>query len=51
MKKTTKGVVGLFTAGSMLLVVPALTFGAGTASASCPTDGAQSVEARRSPTR
>ncbi|MBB4981477.1 C40 family peptidase [Streptomyces nymphaeiformis] len=44
MKKTTKGVVGLFTAGSMLLVVPILAFGAGTASASCPTDGAQSVD-------
>ncbi|MGW3389884.1 C40 family peptidase [Streptomyces cinereoruber] len=44
MKKTTKGVVGLFVAGSMLLVVPVLAFGAGTASASCPTDGAQSVD-------
>ncbi|MGW6561626.1 C40 family peptidase [Streptomyces hydrogenans] len=43
MKKTTKGVVGLFAAGSMLLVVPVLAFGAGTASAPCPTDGAQSV--------
>ncbi|MFH9728445.1 C40 family peptidase [Streptomyces sp. NPDC017254] len=44
MKKTAKGVVGLFTAGSMLLVVPVLAFGAGTASASCPTGGAQSVD-------
>lgn len=44
MKKTAKGVVGLFTAGSMLLVVPVLAFGAGTASASCPSDGAQSVD-------
>ncbi|MER6345745.1 C40 family peptidase [Streptomyces sp. NPDC001595] len=44
MKKTTKGVVGLCAAGSMLLVVPVLAFGAGTASASCPTDGAQSVD-------
>ncbi|MFF6884590.1 C40 family peptidase [Streptomyces sp. NPDC012421] len=44
MNKTTKGVVGLFAAGSMLLVVPVLAFGAGTASASCPTDGAQSVD-------
>ncbi|MFD6347090.1 C40 family peptidase [Streptomyces roseolus] len=44
MKKTTKGVVGLFAAGSMLLVVPILAFGAGTASAFCPTDGAQSVD-------
>ncbi|MFJ6101897.1 C40 family peptidase [Streptomyces sp. NPDC092359] len=44
MKRTTKGVVGLFTAGSMLLVVPVLAFGAGTASASCPTGGAQSVD-------
>ncbi|MFF5504180.1 C40 family peptidase [Streptomyces roseolus] len=44
MKKTTKGVVGLFAASSMLLVVPILAFGAGTASASCPTDGAQSVD-------
>ncbi|MFB7583930.1 C40 family peptidase [Streptomyces hydrogenans] len=43
MNKTTKGVVSLFAAGSMLLVVPVLAFGAGTASASCPTDGAQSV--------
>lgn len=37
MKKTTKGIVGLFAAGSMLLVVPVLAFGAGTASASCPS--------------
>ncbi|MFJ6518666.1 C40 family peptidase [Streptomyces filamentosus] len=44
MNKTTKGVVGLFAAGSMLLVVPVLAFGAGTASASCPTGGAQSVD-------
>ncbi|MFB6838923.1 C40 family peptidase [Streptomyces sp. NPDC056361] len=44
MKRTTKGVVGLFTAGSMLLVVPVLAFGAGTASASCPTSVAQSVD-------
>ncbi|MFE9042483.1 C40 family peptidase [Streptomyces sp. NPDC007818] len=44
MRKITKGVVGLFAAGSMLLVVPVLTIGAGTASASCPTDGAQSVD-------
>ncbi|MFE2559696.1 C40 family peptidase [Streptomyces sp. NPDC059352] len=43
MKKTAKGVVGLFAAGSLLLVVPVLAFGAGTASASCPTGGAQSV--------
>ncbi|MFJ3901556.1 C40 family peptidase [Streptomyces sp. NPDC090025] len=44
MKRTTKGVVDLFAAGSMLLVVPVLAFGAGTASAACPTDGAQSVD-------
>ncbi|MDT3725437.1 C40 family peptidase [Streptomyces sp. DSM 41972] len=44
MNKTTKGIVGLFAAGSMLLVVPVLAFGAGTASASCPTGGAQSVD-------
>ncbi|MEU9856175.1 C40 family peptidase [Streptomyces sp. NPDC047974] len=44
MNKTTKGVVGLFAASSMLLVVPILAFGAGTASASCPTGGAQSVD-------
>ncbi|MFD8012256.1 C40 family peptidase [Streptomyces sp. NPDC058955] len=44
MKRTTKGAVGLFTASSMLLVVPVLAFGAGTASASCPTGGAQSVD-------
>ncbi|GHF77276.1 C40 family peptidase [Streptomyces filamentosus] len=44
MNKTTKGVVGLCAAGSMLLVVPVLAFGAGTASASCPIGDAQSVD-------
>ncbi|MFG2370538.1 C40 family peptidase [Streptomyces sp. NPDC048504] len=44
MKKTTGAVVGLFASGPILLAVPILAIGAGTASASCSTDGAQSVD-------
>ncbi|MER7696740.1 MULTISPECIES: C40 family peptidase [Streptomyces] len=44
MKKTTGAVVGLFASGSLLLAVPILAFGAGTASASCSTGGAQAVD-------
>jgi cell wall-associated NlpC family hydrolase len=45
MKKTTGAVVGLIGSGSLLLTVPILAVGAGTASASCSTDGAQAVDA------
>ncbi|MDT0464745.1 C40 family peptidase [Streptomyces gibsoniae] len=44
MKKTTGGVVGLFASGPLLLAVPILAIGAGSASASCSTDGAQAVD-------
>ncbi|MFJ8392127.1 C40 family peptidase [Streptomyces sp. NPDC094144] len=44
MKKTTGAVVGLFASGPLLLAVPILAIGAGTASASCSTGGAQSVD-------
>lgn len=43
MKKTTGTVVGLIGSGSLLLTVPILAVGAGTASASCSTGGAQAV--------
>ncbi|MFD4557557.1 C40 family peptidase [Streptomyces sp. NPDC058469] len=44
MKKTTGAVVGLIGSGSLLLTVPILAVGAGTASASCSTSGAQTVD-------
>ncbi|MFE2639358.1 C40 family peptidase [Streptomyces scopuliridis] len=44
MKKTTGAVVGLFASGPLLLAVPILAIGAGTATASCSTDGAQAVD-------
>ncbi|MET7633397.1 C40 family peptidase [Streptomyces sp. NPDC001773] len=44
MKKTTGAVLGLCASGPLLLAVPVLAFGAGTASASCSTDGAQAVD-------
>ncbi|MFD5675843.1 C40 family peptidase [Streptomyces sp. NPDC127040] len=44
MKKTTGAVVGLFASGPLLLAVPILAIGAGTASASCSTGGAQAVD-------
>ncbi|MEV7706926.1 NlpC/P60 family protein [Mesorhizobium sp. B2-3-3] len=44
MKKTTGAVVGLFTAGPLLLAVPILAIGAGAASASCSTGGTPSVD-------
>ncbi|MFF4453816.1 C40 family peptidase [Streptomyces goshikiensis] len=44
MKKTTGAVLGLCASGPLLLAVPILAFGAGTASASCSTDGAQAVD-------
>ncbi|MFI5887973.1 C40 family peptidase [Streptomyces sp. NPDC051554] len=44
MKKTTGAVVGLIGSGSLLLTVPILAVGAGTASASCSTGGAQAVD-------
>ncbi|MGW4995229.1 C40 family peptidase [Streptomyces mirabilis] len=44
MKKTTGAVIGLFASGPLLLAVPILAIGAGTASASCSTDGAQAVD-------
>lgn len=43
MKKTTGAVLGLCASGPLLLAVPVLAFGAGTASVSCSTDGAQAV--------
>lgn len=45
MKKTTGAVVGLAACGPLLLAVPILAIGAGTASATCSADGAQSVDA------
>ncbi|MFB7109182.1 C40 family peptidase [Streptomyces sp. NPDC056291] len=44
MKKTTGAVVGLFASGPLLLAVPILAVGAGTASASCSTGGTQAVD-------
>ncbi|MEU6815541.1 NlpC/P60 family protein [Streptomyces sp. NPDC046860] len=44
MKKTTGVVVGLFASGPLLLAVPILAIGAGTASASCSTGGTQAVD-------
>ncbi|MFD7130562.1 C40 family peptidase [Streptomyces sp. NPDC059894] len=44
MKKTTGAVLGLCVSGPLLLAVPLLAIGAGTASASCSTDGAQAVD-------
>ncbi len=44
MKKTTGAVLGLCASGPLLLAVPVLAFGAGSASASCSTDGAQGVD-------
>ncbi|MFE3737797.1 C40 family peptidase [Streptomyces sp. NPDC059134] len=44
MKKTTGAVVGLFASGPLLLAVPILAIGAGTASASCSTGDAQPVD-------
>ncbi|MEU9200379.1 C40 family peptidase [Streptomyces sp. DT224] len=45
MKATTGAVVGLAACTPLLLAVPILAIGAGTASASCSTDGAPSVDA------
>ncbi|MFD4337900.1 C40 family peptidase [Streptomyces anulatus] len=45
MKKTTGAVVGLCATGPLLLAAPVLAFSAGTASASCSTDGTQAVDA------
>ncbi|MFE3774504.1 C40 family peptidase [Streptomyces sp. NPDC059122] len=44
MKKTTGAVVGLFAAGPLMLAVPILALGAGTASASCSTNDSQAVD-------
>ncbi|WP_330457382.1 C40 family peptidase [Streptomyces sp. NBC_00820] len=44
MKKTTGAVVGLFAAGPLLLAIPILTIGAGSASASCSNGGTQAVD-------
>ncbi|MFF0714005.1 C40 family peptidase [Streptomyces bauhiniae] len=44
MKKTAGAAVGLCTTAPLLLAVPILAFGAGTASASCSTDSAQGVD-------
>ncbi|WP_435596781.1 C40 family peptidase [Streptomyces sp. S1] len=44
MKKTTGAVVGLCATGPLLLAAPVLAYSAGTASASCSTDGAQAVD-------
>ncbi|GHG27333.1 C40 family peptidase [Streptomyces zaomyceticus] len=44
MKKTTKGVVGLCATATLLLAVPILAIGAGAASATCSTGGAQDVD-------
>jgi cell wall-associated NlpC family hydrolase len=44
MKKTTGAVVGLFASGPLLLAVPILAVGAGTASASCSTGSPQAVD-------
>ncbi|MFD7134943.1 C40 family peptidase [Streptomyces sp. NPDC059894] len=44
MKKTTGAVVGLFASGPLLLAVPILAVGAGSASASCSAGGTQAVD-------
>ncbi|WP_030881279.1 C40 family peptidase [[Kitasatospora] papulosa] len=44
MKKTTGAVLVLCASGPLLLAVPVLAFGAGTASASCSADGAQALD-------
>ncbi|CAO0832285.1 hypothetical protein ACTFBT_31290 [Streptomyces microflavus] len=44
MKKTTGALVRLCATGPLLLALPILGIGAGTASASCSTGGAQSVD-------
>jgi len=44
MKKTTGAVVSLFASGPLLLAVPVLAVGAGTATASCSTGGPQAVD-------
>ena len=44
MKKTTGAVVGLFAAGPLMLAVPIVALGAGTASASCSSNAAQAVD-------
>ncbi|MFF2503594.1 C40 family peptidase [Streptomyces sp. NPDC058067] len=44
MKKTTGAAVGLCATAPLLLAVPILAIGAGTASASCSTGGAQAVD-------
>ncbi|WP_435850645.1 C40 family peptidase [Streptomyces mirabilis] len=44
LKKITGAVIGLFASGPLLLTVPILAIGAGTASASCSTGGAQAVD-------
>ena len=44
MKKTAKGVVGLCATAPLLMAVPILAIGAGTAAASCSTGGAQDVD-------
>lgn len=44
MKKTTGAAVGLFASGPLLLAVPILAVGAGTAAASCSTVGPQAVD-------
>jgi cell wall-associated NlpC family hydrolase len=44
MKKTTGAVVGLFASGPLLLAVPIIAVGAGTAAASCSTGGTQAVD-------
>ncbi|MGW3715614.1 C40 family peptidase [Streptomyces sp. NPDC005133] len=45
MKKTTGAVVGFFASGPLLLAVPILAIGAGSASASCSTGGTQALDA------
>jgi hypothetical protein len=44
MKKSTGAVVGLFASGPLLLAVPILAVGAGSAAASCSTGGPQAVD-------
>ncbi|MFI8856294.1 C40 family peptidase [Streptomyces prasinus] len=44
MKKATGALAGLCATGSLLLALPILAIGAGTASASCSTDAAQGVD-------
>ncbi|MEU4658774.1 NlpC/P60 family protein [Streptomyces sp. NPDC023723] len=45
MKKTTGALLGLCASGPLLLAVPVLAIGAGTASASCSAGGTQAVDA------